>query len=152
MTSVRLYHYTGHDHVDGIRRDGITRGSVYVPWATGYRVVHGVQWLTDSDDWSGQGWATQIVLRNHDRTSVRYSVVIPKSARPNLHRWNDYARVVLRVPEHHLRAFNQAGGSDGSRWYVYVGRIPCGWLRAIDERPTIATFDSVAECVRPSTC
>jgi hypothetical protein len=132
---MRLYHYTGWDHVAGIEASGITEGGIYLILNTGPLAIRNVQWLTENGDWFGQNWATQHVLKGHERTTVRFQVVIPKTARADLWRWNDYAKAKLHMPSDYLAAFNEAGGSDGRDWWVFAGRIPRGWLRGMEERP-----------------
>ena len=141
---MRLYQYTGWDHVDGIKSNGITDGAIYLPLAKGWLNVPNIQWLTDDDDWFNQKWATNKLLKNHERTTVRFEVVIPKTARHKLHRWNEYARQVLKTPQPYLDMFNQEGGSDGRHWWVFDGRIPPAWLRGFEERPTAMHFLAAA--------
>lgn len=125
---MKLLHYTNLACVEAIQREGLTLGHLPLPHgATGWLLLPGHQWLTDDRDWR-QGWATNITRACGDSTAARVWVRIPASAQRQLWRWNRYARSVLRWEEETLKAFNAAGGSDGSRWWVFRGSIPPGWL------------------------
>ena len=129
-----LYHYTGLDHLEGIRRDGLTLGMLPLWAAGGWQIRRGYQWLTDDPNWK-QGWATDQIGACGDRTSVRVAVEVPESERRNLFRWNTFALAVLGLDRHALDSFNAAGGSDGQSWWVYRGPIPVDWLREWESKP-----------------
>lgn len=131
---MRLYHYTGLDHVEGIRRDGLTLGMPPLWTADGWRVLRGYQWLTDDASWK-QGWATDHSGVCGDRMAVRVAVEVPEGEKRSLFRWNVYALAVLGMDRRVLKAFNATGGSDGKSWWVYRGSVPTGWLREWEHKP-----------------
>lgn len=125
---MKLYHYTGTHHIEGIRTKGILPGNVPTPRGD---VVYGFVWLTTDSDWR-QPWATMHTL-DCDRTAVRFTIVIPKSARGCLHDWTDVAPA-FGYRGAMLEAFNFQGR--GAAWRLFEGHIPRGWLRGIEVRPS----------------
>lgn len=127
---MKLFHYTGTHHIDGIRQKGIRSGGLVVPTTAGNRIVRGWQWLTDDPSWQ-QGWATMETL-DCDRTEVRFIVAIPKSHRNKLHRWDALSEMFAKW---WVDDFREQGGGDSSHWYVFQGPIPFGWTRGMEQRP-----------------
>lgn len=141
-----LYHFTGRHHLDGIIREGITRGGIVKPcWFRSNApvevvranpeafVLYGWQWLT-SDPSFGQGWATKRMICC-DRAEIRLTVEVKPGHGRDAMPWNEKARE-MGFTDEELRDFNAAGKSDGSPWIVYRGRIPPKWIRSVDLRPT----------------
>jgi hypothetical protein len=131
---MRLWHYTGKEHVEGIQRQGILGGSLFWPTARGYQRLADLQWLTDSDSWT-QGWATRELV-HCDRTEARFRVAIPKSqSAALLYPWRAFAWK-LGLPRQEVEWFAEAGGGGDEHWYVFLGGIPRGWLRGLELRPS----------------
>jgi hypothetical protein len=126
---MKLFHYAAADSILDIQREGLTEGFV---WLGPDRYIRG-QWLTDDDDWN-QEWATQVFIPEN-RTAFRFKVCIPKSARGLLHRWEPFARD-QGLPPDWLRAFNK---ETSGHWYIFLGRIPPGWLRGLEKRPAVVS-------------
>ena len=112
--------------MDGIQRLGIRHGGLVLPVSG--RIIRGVQWLTDDDNWA-QPWATQHIV-HCDRSETRFSVVIPKSARKHLFPWR-YLREGLS--EKDVAELEMTPG--GEHWWLYFGNIPAGWIRGLEQRP-----------------
>lgn len=126
---MRLYHFTGREHLNGIRRDGLSLGSMLLPDGSFERPV---QWLTKSSSWA-QPWATRRIV-HCDRSECRLPVVIPNAMRERLHRWCDYSR---QFPREWVEEFNEAGGGGAvaREWYVFLGCIPTVQIVGLDFRP-----------------
>lgn len=130
---MRLYHYAKAETEAAILRQGIMKGGIPTQRDGRIGLIDGWQWLTASPDW-GQGWAAHR-LTNHDRTAIRFTVVIPKSARDRLFPW---AAVALTLfSEDALRGFHDTG-DDPRDWYVFNGRIPPAWIRRVERWPASA--------------
>lgn len=127
---MRLYHYTGSEHVVDIQRQGISEGGLNLRGT----IVNGYQWLTDDPGWS-QAWATMRLV-HCDRTEYRFAVSIPKSARMRLFRWFDFVEVA-RIPAPMVEDLMREGGGPeaAQHWYIFVGRIHPSWLRGLETRP-----------------
>ena len=123
--AVRLYHYTGTEHVRGIQLEGIRKGGWY--WQDG-SMINGVQWLTTDPDWR-QSWAT-MQITHCDRSEARFSIVIPKHHRNKLLPWKK-AAIQLGATEGYIREFERPGHE---HWFVFFGSIPRGWLRSLELR------------------
>jgi hypothetical protein len=131
---MRLYHYTGRDHVEGIRELGI----VAAPHAflglgiTGAPAV----WLTTSDDWSAQrrSWATSDELEC-DRSERRF-VLDLSVAETALWRWHDFGPRLCAMAGatlDDLRRFDAVGGSGD--WWVYLRSIAPQRVGELERRP-----------------
>ena len=136
---MKLYHYTARHHVDGGEGHpgpGILRVGIK-PTMHPYIDAPGLVWLTDSPDWT-QTWSTRDVpVPNFgpcDRTEVRVEVAIPSSARWNLFPWN---RVRQHVITAEFRRDLERYG-DPEHWFVFNDRIPPGWIRSVESRPSRA--------------
>ena len=114
--SIILYHFTGRDHVNGIKRTGISQGVVF----NGRRLFKGFIWLTSDSRFEAQNWATNYSGLCGDRTAIRLTVRVPKS---RLYHWNREAHF-FGFSEHELYQFNTAGYSDGEAWYLIKAPIP----------------------------
>lgn len=138
---MKLYHYTGLEHVEGIRREGLTLGGIALPvmnpdGSCSYRLGRGYQWLTDLDDWA-QSWATQN-LTHCDRTEARFIIVIPKAHRNRLVSSDALMDTIYAQAGDHLapgsrEAWDEWEGHE--RWYVFAGRIPPSWIRGFERHP-----------------
>lgn len=127
MQTIKLYHFTGRDHADLIRREGITKGGVPLPDG---RIMWGYIWLTDDPRWSAQHWATNHTGACGDRLEVRFTIEVP---RVTVMPWNDVARKFGYMRDD-LTRFNLAGGSDGSHWYICPYGIPVKTITEITPR------------------
>jgi hypothetical protein len=124
-----LYHFTGADHAEEIKRSGITKGGVYIP---PHAVQWGYIWLTDDPRFNAQNWATNHSGACGDRTEVRFTLDIPDNL---VMPWNIAARKIFGMCKADLLEFNLAGGSDGSHWYLLRGCVPTCAIKATDGRP-----------------
>lgn len=147
---MKLYHYTGPDHVAEIRAGGIFKGGgipLLVLERDGrpaFRYAQGWVWLTTSPDWEGQSWATGIFATDCDRTAVRFTVAIPKGARRSVVTCDELIEsLAMRfegitfqggatLAPSWREPFTWAGHES---WRVLRGRVPAGWLRELEERP-----------------
>ena len=116
---MKLYHFTSMELSLRIDKEGLTIGGVYLPVRTVGRVYPGFIWLTDDPRFEAQNWATNHTGVVGDRAEVRYTVEVV-GAIP----WNEAAKKIFHLPRTFLLQYNLMGGSDGTRWYLYKGKIP----------------------------
>lgn len=172
-----LYHFTGADRVEAIKREGLTQGMVILPpphapphyrigdplpllpgQAPGTQAVAGFagQWLTDDPDFR-QAWATRTLILD-DRTAWRVRVRVPRDARL-LVRWSDFAREQrldqkwpLWLDDFEGRGLDEDGAAygqrpDPGRWWVYLAQVPPEWLSEWTARPASVPAEPVAGAV-----
>lgn len=130
---MRFYHYTGADHVDGVRELGL----VAAPHAFAGLGIIGAPavWLTTSDDWSQQSrtWATRNLVAC-DRSECRFELEL-SVAETHLWRWDDLAPRLLAMAGGELRdllTFNLEGHE---HWWVYMRSIPRERIGSLQNRP-----------------
>lgn len=130
---MKLYHYTARHHLDGgpgHAGPGILRYGL-LPNVHPYIDVTGLVWLTDDPCWE-QPWSTRPVPgMDCDRTEVRVEVVLPKASRRLLKPWRDVRPLVLTEG----MADDLERFADPSRWFLFVRRVPPGWIRRVETRP-----------------
>lgn len=121
--------------LDDIRIMGLTRGMIPVLKAgrngdrkEDFSVLPGYQHLTANKSFA-QSWEEHSHLP-YRRNAVRLTVKIPKAHRTNLFYW---LRFCEAVNLNSARVLNSYG--DPENWFVYRGRIPPAWFRAIDFQP-----------------
>ncbi len=129
---MKLYHFTNRECARRIAQEGITHGGVYLPYSAGSRVFRGFLWLTDDPRFEAQHWATNLSGKCGDRTQVRLTIELPEGTK--IKPWNTIARTLFLLSPTDLCAFNLAGHSDGSHWYLYRGVIPASWIIEKTER------------------
>ncbi len=124
---MKLFHFTSSQHAEGCRREGLTKGAIPMMVEGKYGLSHGWQWLTSNPDFK-QEWANpDFSTLPYDRTGVRFTIVIPKTARSNLYRWLDVSKSPLIDP-----AMNAFG--DPENWWVFKGRVKPAWIRKVVEK------------------
>ena len=130
---MKLFHFTGEEHLRSIQLDGLTIGGIPDTAMVSFGKF---SWLTNNPEFV-QPWSPRPVIANDghscDRTSVRLTLAIPKSKRRQLIPWEQFARYLLQWPENKIQGFGLDG--EGRHWFIFLGRIPSGWIRAIDRRP-----------------
>lgn len=112
------------------------------------------QWLTDDPQWR-QPWATRSTIP-HDRTAYRARVGVPPGA-PLLVHWPAFVREQrleqrwpLWLADFEGQPLDDDDGAasglrpDPGRWWVYLGRVPPGWLSEWTRRPTTVPAQEVA--------
>ena len=132
---MKLYHFTPTHLLDDIKIMGLTRGMIPILKSgrngdrkEDFKVIPGYQNLTVNKAFN-QSWEEQSSLP-YRRNAVRITVKIPKNYRCNLFYW---LRFCDAVNLNSARVLNSYG--DPENWYVYRGKIPPKWFRAIDFRP-----------------
>lgn len=128
---MKLYHYTGSEHVRGIQMNGIRNGGWLMP--DGRSELTPVEWLTTDDNWLGQTWAT-MTITHCDRTEARFVVVIPKAHRNKLMHWRKAADQLGISRVYQDEVISRPGEE---HWHVFLGNIPRGWLRTLELRPGV---------------
>lgn len=126
---MKLYHFTASRFVEEIKKDGLTLGQMPIFTKTKTILMGPCQWLTSDGRFDRQNWATRQLI-DYDRTDVRLTVTIPKTARDKLCRAYD---LLPHLPEEGRRIITDWEGSEN--WYLFFGRIPPGWIREIVEKP-----------------
>lgn len=105
-----LYHFTGRDHAEKIKVEGITKGAIFIPPLL---YIKNAIWLTDDPRFNAQNWATNNSGLCGDRTEIRFMLEIIGAVR-----WNDFAKKNIRMTKTMLDDFNLAGASDGAHWFI----------------------------------
>ena len=116
---MKLYHFCSSKHIKQIMRQGLTKGAVVEPTATGFYIHNGWIWLTTDPDPARQSWATRNLI-GYSRTEWRLTVEIPDNSLI-------YNKITLPIMWPSTRAlFDGWPGSEN--WYVYHGIIPKEWI------------------------
>jgi hypothetical protein len=143
-----LYHFTCHEYMESISRDGLNRGDVPTR-AIGPLFETNAVWLTTEPQPEGHGLGEAHVLtdaerqkvfevlghmppegaRVPDKRAVRITVVIPRSDRC-LKRWLTYGRKHCD-PEFYNRLVHADGRAHKS-WWLYFGTIAPDQFQAVD--------------------
>jgi hypothetical protein len=122
---VKLYHFAPAHLLDGIQKHGLVLGSLPIITETETVLVKPCQWLTSDGDFDGQSWATRELIL-YDRTAVRLTVAIPKTAMDRLWNAHDF---LPNMPGESGRIITDWGGSE--HWYLFFGKIPPVWIREV---------------------
>jgi hypothetical protein len=124
---MKLYHFAPTYLLEGIQKNGLTKGTFPVIRKYGpMRLLGPCQWMTNDMDFNNQSWATTRELIDYDRNDVRLMISIPKSSRIRLVRACDF---IKGFPEDSRHIVTDWPGSE--HWYLYLGNIPSGWIREI---------------------
>lgn len=128
---MKLYHFAPAHSVKSILNNGLTLGKLPILDSNGGLVslISPCQWLTKDGDWDNQSWATQQLI-SYDRTAFRLLISIPKAHRHLLINAYDY---LPQLPVPTKRLITDWEGSE--HWYLFLGRIPRGWIRKVEQRP-----------------
>jgi len=128
---MKLYHFTPTLLLNAILKNGLTLGRLPIIDDNGRlrAFMEPCQWLTNNGDWNSQSWATRELIK-YDRTAFRLTIIIPKHHKEKLLKAIDYAPY---LPKNSQRLITDWPGSE--HWYFFVGRIPRGWIRTIEQRP-----------------
>lgn len=128
---MKLYHFAPAHMVKSILRNGLTLGQLPILDDSGNLVsfIGPRQWLTKDGDWNKQSWATKKLI-NYDRTAFRLLISIPKANRDILSKAYD---IMEHLPEPSRRLITDWEGSEN--WYLFLGRIPSGWIRRVEVNP-----------------
>jgi hypothetical protein len=131
---MKLYHYSARHHFAG----GPGHAGPGI-WHVGilpnrHPAIHAgrIVWLTDDPEWHQEWSPRPVPLFDCDRTEVRCAVVIPKAHRDSLLSFEQWSRITDPSVLPDLIAFG-----DPSRWFTFRGRIPLGWLRDAEARPSV---------------
>lgn len=129
---MRLYHFAPEQLIESILSEGLTLGKIPVLHEDGTLTFRGpCQWLTKDGDWNNQSWATQQLI-TYDRTAYRLQISIPKAHRHLLINAYDY---LPQLPVFSKSLITDWKGSEN--WYLFSGRIPRGWIRKVEQKPTL---------------
>ena len=124
---MKLYHFTSTHHVDKCLQEGIKLGSIPVVEDNSFKLISGYQWLTSNPDFK-QEWAnTEYSTLPYDRTAHRLTIIIPKTDRKNLYKWQDVCET-FNIDEY-MNAYG-----DPENWYVFEGRIKPSWIRSVENK------------------
>lgn len=132
---MRLYHFTAMHHLTGgVGRHagpGIENVGLH-PHPHPLISLPGMVWLTADPTWA-QEWSPRPVPGvDCDRTEVRLTVAVPKSAHGHLLGMREIRPF---IDADWQEDFDAHGEIDVSGWRAFVGQIPRGWIRAWDPRP-----------------
>lgn len=136
----RLWHFTGKDHVAGIRNEGIKPfvASVYSMWPQ-----HQLVWLTDSPEWK-QPWATKI---DHDCDRSEFRVRVHMNpADPLLVPWRDVPSLYGWAPAVVEMLLSEPTWQDDSvHWWTYRGTVAPEHIKVVEHRPPASAPETSAE-------
>ena len=133
---MKLYHFTAKHLLDGILKEGLTKGAIPLITPQGLRLATPVQWLTTNKGFD-QIWNTKLIIK-YDRNDVRLTVKIPNTELGrNLIKWTDF----IAIPEMQATAqsLNDKEG-DFNNWYIYAGIVKKHWIRNIEYKTNIVSF------------
>lgn len=123
-----LFHFTAHEYLASIKRDGIWRGDVPTSPGGGFNAP----WLTVNNTWAEQDWKDGSTL---DKAAVRLTVEVPEDD-PLLVKWSVLAEQEKVTPAWYA-ALNDAGGGAADSWYVYRGKIPWKWVTKVETNKSV---------------
>lgn len=125
---MKLYHFTPEHLLPEILKDGITKGvlPVFNDDDELEYFLPNCQWLTAEPYYYKQSWAPSHLI-DYDRTACRLTITIPKSHRHKLIPAIDFVSSYSGLTK---RCVTEYAGSE--KWYVFLDRIPAGWIRQID--------------------
>lgn len=136
---MKLFHFCSSEHIDSIKEEGLTRGSITVinGWGVPKGFIKPCQWLTKNPDWN-QSWDSMATL-NYSRTDYKIIVDIPYEEEDQLYRWQDIDEISqiaeLDGMRDTIETLNRFG--DPENWYCYFDEIPPEWFRQIIKNPRI---------------
>ncbi len=130
---MKLYHFTAKRFLDGIQKEGLTKGHFPLQRSEGrIGFMKNTQWLTKRSGWDQAFHDAELTELKYDRREVRLTIVIPKSRRIAL---LDKPRIV--------RTFERAlipdffADTDCENWFIFYGRVKAQWIRNIEMNPDI---------------
>ena len=133
---MKLYHFTAKHLLDGILKEGLTKGAIPLITPQGLRLATPVQWLTTNKDFD-QVWNTKLIIK-YDRNDVRLTVKIPNTELGrNLIKWTDF--IVIPEMQATAQSLNDKEG-DFNNWYIYAGIVKKHWIRDIEHKSNIVSF------------
>jgi hypothetical protein len=127
---MKLYHFCAGHMLDGIRREGLTRGVMPVVKGNEVRPVNGYQWLTVNPSWE-QSWEMYSTLK-YRRNDFRITVKIPKENKL-LVKWTELCKFPFM--QETASGLNIYG--DPGNWFVYCGNIKPACFREIIMNPVL---------------
>lgn len=134
---MKLFHFCSSHHIDSIKEEGLTMGSITVVDNKGVpqKIIRPCQWLTKNPKWN-QSWDAMKTL-DYSRTDFKIIVDIPYENTDKLYRWQDIDEISQIVELEGIRntieILNQFG--DPENWYCYFEKIPPEWFRQIIKNP-----------------
>lgn len=122
-----LYHFTAERFLNGIKREGLTRGHMLASLKP-VRLIANKQWLTSNAEFS-QSWLNPRSILPYKRNEIRLKIIIPDQAKDNCRPWSQMKFLVPDVAQD-LSAFG-----DPENWYIYDGHIPPTWIESVELNP-----------------
>lgn len=121
---MKLYHFCSEQHLEEIKKDGLTLGRLPIIVNNQIGLVKDFQWLTSNADFE-QSWEKHSTLP-YRRNAFRITVKIPKGDK-NLLKWD----VICKAPQllDTAKVLNSHG--DFWNWYVYKGKVKKNYFREI---------------------
>jgi hypothetical protein len=127
---MRLYHFCAPQFLEGIQREGLTKGCTPVRSGDGVSLIPMQQWLTKNPSFE-QSWNGRVLVK-YDRAAYRLTISIPKDARKTLFAFVPTYRQALG--ERMLPDFD--ADEDCKNWFVFIGKVKAGWIRHVSKIPT----------------
>lgn len=112
---MKLFHFTAKRFLEGIRKDGLTRGMM-VKSMDPPQFIPNMQWLTRNESFD-QEWARGTGRLPYKRNEVRITFEIPEDDR-RLIPWKGRGELLTPLVAKDLSAFG-----DPENWFVYDGRV-----------------------------
>ncbi len=127
---MKLYHFCAGQFLEGIKKEGLTKGMIPVINGNKVSFLNNCQWLTINPSFN-QSWQEQSSLEYH-RNDYRITIKIPTDDR-RLVKWD----WMCQVPHLQESATIMNSYGDPENWYVYLGIVKTNWFREIIPNPNI---------------
>jgi hypothetical protein len=125
---MKLYHWTAAHLIEGIKRDGLTRGRTpfFNEETNELDFLEGHIWLTSDGNYESQKWAIPVSI-NYSRRAWRIEVNIPGHRLGSV--WS-MKRVCEMLGDGKLPGFDDHPEMT-DYWYVHMGAIPRQYFKQI---------------------
>ncbi len=130
---MKLFHFTAERFLEGIQKEGITKGHFPLQKNGRIGMMKNTQWLTKRPGWDQAFHDPELTELKYDRREVRLTIVIPKQRRvKNLLDKNKIQRIFERglIPDFFA-------DEDCENWFVFYGRIKPQWIRNVEFNPEL---------------
>lgn len=121
-----LYHFTATRFLEGIKRDGLTKGvfPIFIDERLSFLTQR--QWLTKREGFDQPWHDPEFTKLPYDRRQNRLTIEIPKSHRSQIQDWDHIKRT---YGKYFLPGFDSH--EDCANWVIYLGRIKPKWIKEI---------------------
>lgn len=118
-----FYHYTAKRFIEGIKREGLTKGVTPIIDNGKLLFLQNNQWITKNRNPEQQLWAIPQKI-SYSRREVRLKINIPKPYLKYIITMEDF---VNRFKDFLPDSFNDFP-EESKDWFIYHGQIPYSWI------------------------